>query len=453
MYAKYPVTSVLVDYAQTLRRRELKYTVEEFSDVFHHAKSWASNFLSNTLKDINAKDLWKLFLADYNCECLKQKKERIMELIADGIELHYLKPTATYDKMFGNKFPIEILKGEPYKVPSDLVNSGYKEESNELFSENNFSEEYRYVCVNFEDRYKIGNKQLGIIEKFIIKKIEKLMKPLSEFGLRTEYGLFAMYIMLKDVEVSTPLLERIKFICFDEDDRHPSRDSEWKHIYCNILNKNFTLKNVDYYQDENAVYFDNHKESMSEENLPTFNIRYDIEKMITTDRVCDDYFQLKLFDCVDGTVKLIDLFMILYYGNYIESKKKYPDEIFKKTCVELARYKIDSPFAKLKLIDIPEIDDNEIDTELFLLLKSINDFFRDKNKYDPTTDTYEIKEKYKDNKALMQFKANVGNCLEKFLNVVAIDFSFITKLSSSKEDELRKELEEVVNNFKKKNLK
>ena len=145
--------------------------------------------------------------------------------------------------------------------------------------------------------------------------------------------------------------------------------------------------------------------------------------------------------------------MILYYGNYIESKKKYPEEIFKKTCVELAHYNIETPFARLNLINIPAIDDNETDMELFLLMRSINEFFRDKNKYDHTNKRYEIKEKYKDNKSLMQFKDNIDNCLEKFLNVVAIVFSFITKLSSSKEDELRKELEEVVNNFKKKNLK
>ena len=81
-------------------------------------------------------------------------------------------------------------------------------------------------------------------------------------------------------------------------------------------------------------------------------------------------------------------------------------------------------------------------------MHKVNEFY-----IDPESKTFKIKEKYKDNKELMQFRDNIAACTERFINVISIDFSFINKLPMSKDKLLRDELDEVVKKFKKKNLR
>lgn len=451
MNAKYPITELLIKYVSIIQSQRLKYNIEEFSEIFDHVKSWGSNLLKNKMKDIAIEDLWKLFLVDYNYNLFIKKQTKMKELIEEAINSNHLKQT-TFETMFGKKVPFEILKGEACKVPNEFINIGHKEQCKDLFSEDKFLEIDRYICIEFENRYKLGKKQTEYIEDFIVKTIEELMKPLSDYGLRNEYWMFAMYLMNKNVSISNPLWERIKYICFDDEYVRQNTEFKWRHVF-SVLNENCSLKNQGYYSTPNVLYYDNPKEPMSDENLPSFNIRYDIEAMRTTGNEEDDYFELKLEDGVSGKIKLIDLFMIFYRGNYVMSKKKDNVELFKKTCIELVSYNIKVPFLKLNLFYVPDVGNKLLDIEFLKLMRAINNFYIDENNYDPKTDTYAIKEKYQNNQSLIFFKKNINACIERFIDVIAIDFSFIKKLPSSKDEKLRKELEEVVDNFRDNNLR
>ena len=110
---------------------------------------------------------------------------------------------------------------------------------------------------------------------------------------------------------------------------------------------------------------DNQKEAMSEENLPSFNIKYDINEMITTGNEEDDYFELKLEDATNSKIKFIDLFMIFHYGNYVQSTKKDASDIFRKTCTDLLSYGLDVPLSDLDLFLVPDVKKKELDKKRY----------------------------------------------------------------------------------------
>lgn len=451
MNAKYPVTEALSSYARDLRENKFNCTVEEFADAIRHVKSWASNLIKQQMKDISIEDLWKLFVAEYNYELFKQKKIRMDELIAEAIENHYVAEKTTVDIMFPKGVPVDVLKGKACPIPYEYQINNYKTECAGVFSEDKFPEEQRYVYVEFDKRYKLNKEQLHSIEELIATRVETIIRKYSKETLRNEYWLFALHLMFKEIEITPPIWEKIKFICFDEEYTRQNKEFKWRHIY-SLLNKNNSLKNPSYYSTPNALYFDNQKDSMSEENLPSFNIKYDINEMVTTGNEEDDYFESKLEDATNSKIKFIDLFMIFHYGNYVQSTKKDAGDIFRKTCIDLLSYGIEVPLADLDLFLVPKVEKKGNDIELLDLMVQITRFYRDLDSYNPKTQTYDIKEKYKDNKALMQFRDNIRACTERFINVISTDFSFLNKLPTTKDELLRKEIDEVVKKFKEKNL-
>ena len=453
MNAKYPVTKNLSDYAISLRKECLKYNLEDFSDIMGHtSKTWTYNLETRKLKEISIEDIWQLFLIKYNYNLFTEKKDQLEEFVEDAVRSGYVRKT-TFEKMFNKKIPTDIFKGQPLKVPEGYSKGGYGAECDVLFSEDKFPEEERYIFSVFERRYNLEKNQLATIEKFILNEIEEIKKDRGE-SLKYDYWLYAMELIVRDVEIKPTLWERIKFICFDDEYMRKNTDFKWRHIY-SILNENCSLTNANYYTTPNVVYFDNQKQPMSDENLPSFNIRYDTEQMRTTGEDDTDYFELKLEDGVGGKIKFIDLFMILHRKNYIESTNKDKQIIFRKTCIELIDYlKVEEiPFLKLNLFPVPMIEDKPMDIGILELLHKVNEFYIDPDAYDNETKTYKIKEKYKDNKELMQFRDNLRASTERFINVISIDFTFIKQLPQSKDKLLRDELDEVVKNFKKKNLR
>lgn len=451
MNAKYPLTEILSSYVKGLREHKINCTVEEFGVIIHRAKSWCSNLLRNKMKDISFEDLWFIFLADYNYRKFIKKKQRMIELIEEGFNSHYLKKK-DFDEIFGGKIPPEIFKGNCCIIPEDAIIKGYKEECGALLSEDKFPEDDRYIFISFEDRYKLEKNQWEQFEAFIIETLDEIIKGHTAYGLRNEYWLFAMYLMFKEVDkLPKPLWERIKFICFNDEYMRQNTEFKWRHIY-SVLGENRSLRTPSYYTIRNVVYFDNPQEPMSSSNFPAFNVRYDIEKMKTTRNAEDDYFELKLEDGVSGKIKLLDLFMILHRGNYLSSVKKDNEQIFRETCVELAYYKIDTPFSHLDFLNIPVIEESPQDLEFFDFMKMIFEFEEDLKAITPDNKKHKLIEKYQDNQSIMQFKKNIMTGRERFLNVISFDFSFIENLPEIKDKELHQKLEEIVNDFKKKNL-
>lgn len=451
MNAKYPLTESLSSYARELRENKFNCTLEEFADAIGHVKSWASNLIKQQMKDVSIEDLWCLFVAEYNYELFNQKKTRMNELIEEAIENHYTVGKPTVDMMFPKGPPVEVLKGKTCLIPEDFIRKSYQSECKRIFSEDKFPEEQRYVSITFDKRYQLNKEQLHSIEELIVDRVEMIIKKYSKETLKNEYWLFALHLMFKEIEITPPIWEKIKFICFDEEYTRQNKEFKWRHIY-SLLNKNKSLKNLSFYSTANAIYFDNQKEAMSEENLPSFNIKYDISEMITTGNEEDDYFELKLEDATNSKIKFIDLFMIFHYGNYVQSTKKDASDIFRKTCTDLLSYGIEVPLADLDLFLVPKLEKKELDIELLDLMVQITRFYREPDSYNPKTHTYDIKEKYKDNQALMQFRDNICACTERFINVISTDFSFINKLPTTKDELLRKEIEDVVIKFKEKNL-
>ena len=85
-------------------------------------------------------------------------------------------------------------------------------------------------------------------------------------------------------------------------------------------------------------------------------------------------------------------------------------------------------------------------------MKMIFDFDEDLKAITPENEKYKLIEKYQNNQSIMQFKKNIMMGRERFLNVISFDFSFIENLPEIKDKELHRKLEEIVNDFKKKNL-
>ena len=450
MNAKYPLTKHLTDYIGALRSK-LKYNYEEFADLFNHSKTWAYNIANNNMIDIAIEDLWSILLAEYNYRLFLRKQARMKELLQEGISSQYVKPT-TLEKMFPKKVPIEIFKQGCCNVPSEFIKAGHTTECNSLFAEDRFPEEDKYICKTFDERHELSKLHKDLIEDFILGELKAIKAIYTVNALKNEYWLFAMELMFKNIHISNTLWERIKFICFDNEYLRQNTEFKWRHIY-SVLGENCSLTNKDYYSTANVIYFDNPKAPISEENLPSFNIRYDIDEMITTGNDEDDYFELKLEDGVRGKIKLIDIFMLLYRANYITSTTKDNQFLFRKTCMELLDYGIEMPFSEFNLFPVKKAVEKPIDLEF---IASITEFFKqyeDHDKFDTVTNTYELKDRYKNNKGLVQFRKNMlTKTAERFLDVISIDFSFIDKLPSSKDEVLHKELEDVVKEFKKKNL-
>lgn len=451
MNAKYPLTEVLSSYVKGLREHKINCTVEEFADIIGHTKSWGSNLLKNKMKDISLEDLWFIFRADYNYRMFIKRKQRMIELIEEGFNSHYLNKK-DFDEIFGGKVPAKTFKGNCCIIPEDYIIKGHKEVVGTMFSEDKFPEEDRYIFITFEDRYKLEKKQRERFEAFIIETLDEIIKTHTAYGLRNEYWLFAMYLMFKEIDkLPKPLWERIKYICFNDEYMRQNTEFKWRHIY-SVLGENRSLRTPSYYTIRNVVYFDNPQEPMSSSNFPAFNVRYDIEEMQTTRSDEDDYFELKLEDGVSGKIKLLDLFMILHRGNYHSSVKKDNEQIFRETCVELAYYKIDTPFSHLDFLNIPVIEEKTEDLKFFDFMKMIFDFDEDLKAITPENEKYKLIEKYQNNQSIMQFKKNIMTGRQRFLNVISFDFSFIENLPEIKDKELHQKLEEIVDDFKKKNL-
>ena len=451
MNAKYPITDKLTIYISNLREEKLKYSYEEFSELFGNSKTWAYNITKRKMQDIAIDDLWSIFLADYNYRLFIRKQARMKELLQDGINSKYVKET-TLVKMFPKKVPIEIFKQGCCNVPSDFIKAGHTTECNFLFAEDRFPEEDRYICIRFDEMYKLSKKQTELIENAIIEIIEEIKETYTGKALRNEYWLFAFELMFRNVNINETLWERIKYICFDDEYiRNNDKIYKWRYIY-SLLGKNSSLQNPGNYATSNVVYFDNPKEPISDENLPSFNIRYDFNEMISDDN--DNYFERKLDDCVKGKIKLIDLFMIFYRSNFMDSKSKDNKYVFRKTYTDLIEYGVETPFSKLDLSLATKIEEKPIDLELIYYITKFFEQYEDPDKYNPITKTYDLKDRYKNNKGLVQFRKNMlTKTAGRFLDVIAIDFSFINKLPSAKDKVLRKELEDVVKEFKKKNLR
>ena len=88
-----------------------------------------------------------------------------------------------------------------------------------------------------ERRYNLEKNQLATIEKFILNEIEEIKKDRGE-SLKYDYWLYAMELIVRDVEIKPTLWERIKFICFDDEYMRKNTDFKWRHIY-SILNEKY----------------------------------------------------------------------------------------------------------------------------------------------------------------------------------------------------------------------
>ena len=199
MIAKYPITKRLKEFALSIRSVKLNYGIEKFSSIIcNHVKSWGSNLFAeeSRTKDIVFEDLWALFMVAYNCEKFSNKKEKMSELINDGIDRGVIKKGMTFEKMFpGEKPPMEIFTVKQCFVPKKCAAVENSELYKNLFAEDLFPEEDAYVSVFYSDINQLTNLQLANVEKFIIDYIEGQFEELSSSGLKNEYWLFAFYLM------------------------------------------------------------------------------------------------------------------------------------------------------------------------------------------------------------------------------------------------------------------
>ena len=134
-------------------------------------------------------------------------------------------------------------------------------------------------------------------------------------------------------------------------------------------------------------------------------------------------------------MKFIDIYML--FAQSYRNAGKNEDEVFINTCYLLSTYNIFVPFKDTNIMKLWKEQDTHFGDETNFILE-IGKLFEEL-----TISERRI--------GLQKLKNNILTDPIKFCNTVAVDFSFISNISTAMCRQLCNELEETTNNFKKRN--
>jgi len=450
--ARYKVTNEMRKLFEYTRKKELYYSCEDFGLILERGTAWVFYFETGQKSNsISFELLRTFFLVKYNTELFFKKIELMDTLLKQAIENGKIKPGTTLKKMYGKKCedgvkrlspPIEIFLGAPANGIGQraIIKESYFCEKDKrdlsIFDEEKFPEDLRYVPLMtvYGEEKKVTYEQNKRIEEYMSSKTQELLKKCEKDNNWSEYWIYALYLMYNKTEITGLCSELIKKYYFDMD----GAKHTWRHVF-SVLQENEHIANKKKYEDENLIYFKNDKVEMSKDNLPIFYIKYNFDVMEKIKEGELDLYDIKREDAVNGRIKLSDLTM-LFFGYHLGLGKS-ENEAFRDTCRELYGCGIDFPFNKVCNIDLPrgpEMKFSGVATDLALKLKK---YFEELDR---------IEAKYEE--SLKIFRDNYTKLQTKYLNVIAMDFSEIDKLSLDKKSELRSELEKTLNAFLNRNV-
>lgn len=439
--ARYKLTESLSEYINAIREKTLGYTYDEFSEILNIEPSSGYYLCKHTRTQyITIEKLISIFAVKYNMHLFMLKSEKMLEIVEQAKKDGKIDKKMTLKDIFGTrssisetrnkllvKPPIEIFTEQKCPVRRDVFL--HRQYNPRLFDEELFPPELRYVLIpkpnDLENPSEKIKSDLIRIKSYIGEEMDLLMKQADKYDLKSEYWVISLYFMYKDITISTSCWEFIRK-CYNT--------NSWLNIF-KTLGKNANLKRAYTMEDEDIIYFRDRKENeITEDNLPVFYYKYksSLDDKIDFD---NDYYEPERENAVNGKMKLIHLFYIIY--NHYMNDGKTENEAFKETCFRLYADNVDSTFIKFDILNYPYVKSNmNLDSSAFKLYQHIQKFFDDNI----------IDEKEDD---LLIFKKNCEELGSRFFDVISIDFTFIKKLNTTLDEKLKHNLNRTTNEFKK----
>ena len=443
MYAKYKFTKYMAEQVSHLRKKILGYSHECFGDEILHSSQTTSYYLCDTIRreTISVDLIQEIYLIKYNAYLFVKKLPEMSRMLQLGIINGDIIPKTNLQKIYGTKnslsadfnpdqicIPKEIFLLQKCIVPKEYVNTvGKAHDSIEdvgqnIFSENNFAEELRYVPTKYN---LLSSSERIRFDDFFTKQIFDLLKKCNEEELRTEYWLYGMYLMHKNCDISEALQQYINRMYFDNENR-----IDWNAIF-RKLQKNEYIKRISQYECD-VVYFKDENTAITKDDFPLFVYKY---KSGFTDE-----YKEKIASANRRSIKLIDLFMTIY--NYNMSIGKSENAAFKLTCMKLHAYDVYIPFNNLRLDLYPLPDGLNMDVSS----KATIDFHNMLNEFFNETELDAEKDI-----DIINFNNNRTENWFHFMKTISFEFSFIKKLNNEMAAELRDELKKTAEEFKRVN--
>ena len=469
MQARYSPTIKLRNIAKDVEKQRLKCGVQFFSELMGRSKSWCCNFFNAAaeVKGVYPEDLKRLFTIEYNCVLFENKKEQMEDLLKNAINSNICAADASLDKIFKTiefrdehgsyhkryRVPQEIFSGEEIPIAGDIYAGTskrgtyiFKEEAfiqydKLLFSElkEKFSTEEivrlqskeisNYIkMVDFNEdgraipQFTDDNEEVERVENYISQRMSRILhkEPLS---CLSDYWLFATYYKYCRVTIPPTIQNILRKWYGTGKDKEINLD--------NLFNILQMEKDEIKKYDSGEIYFLNDVgKPISKNNLPIMYMKYDWK----SDRALKER---KIADAKKNKFSLIDLYMLIY--NKMLNNEYTKQESFVKTCSRLFYNGFEILFDRLDILYLPEDKSNSIDKKYMKFLDDFRKLFAQ----------YEDSES---NPELALFYKNFNPNQFMFLRTIAVDFSFIEKLSMYNVLELNEQISQLVDMYKKENL-
>ena len=469
MQARYSPTIKLRNIAKDVEKQRLKCGVQFFSELMGRSKSWCCNFFNAAaeVKGVYPEDLKRLFAIEYNCVLFENKKEQMKDLLENAINSNICVADASLDKIFkviefrderGSyhkryKVPQEIFTGEEIPIAGNVYANPnkrgpyiFKEEAfiqydkmlaselKEKFSTKEIlklqsKEISNYIkMVDFDEdgraipQFPTDNKDVERVENYIAQRMSRILRkePLS---CLSDYWLFATYYKYCKVTIPPAIQDILRKWYGSGKDNEINLD--------NLFNILQMEKDEMKKYDSGEIYFLNDtRKPISKNNLPIMYMKYDWKR----DRALKER---KIEDAHNYKFNLIDLYMLIY--NKMLNNEYTPRESFVKTCSRLFYNGFEILFDKLDILCLPMDKTNIVDDNYRKFLDGFRKLFAQ----------FEDSEQ---NPEFALFYKNFNPNQFKFLKTIAVDFSFIEKLSMYNVLELNEQISQLVDIYKKENL-
>lgn len=492
MYAKYKSENFFLGWVNDVRESMLGYSHTLFGEILDLADSGSYYLCRKTRGDYLRPDiLIRVFIAEYNFKLFIKKYDQMKKILEEAVDQGIIKPDVKLEDIYPQtrvsiklnfnqyqlKPPTSIFTEQICLIPEEFFvdEDLYREHKYKIFAEKKFDRSLRYLPMitdgKISELYVLDGERL---EEYISQRTDELIEECknSEHGnLQDVYWLYAMNMLYKEVHVSDTCFQHLLRL-------YPGfKKDGWGELFDNLA-KNDGLKSPHIYNDENAIYFKDSKNNpITKENLPIFYIKYNFDDLKRVDDIVTyekkiikknskkdldtvnvteettetaeekdieeikeviiptSYFKRKCIKAHQKRMKFIDVYML--FAQSYRNAGKNEDEVFINTCYLLSTYNIFVPFKDTNIMKLWKEQDTHFGDETNFILE-IGKLFEE----------LPISER---RIGLQMLKNNILTDPIKFCNTVAVDFSFISKISTAMCRQLCKELEETTNDFKKRN--
>ncbi len=418
MYAKYKITDTFRNYISKVRKNDLGYSYDEMEVLVEELRSgsWFHDVCSGTKTEtMSITDMKLFFLLEYNCYVFQIRINKLNELMNgdETITIPFKEKTKKIDRL--------VCEYEPPKSIFTEEDEGFPK----IFTEERMEGCPKYIsikkCTNTDESFE--TEEYLNFSKYIARRSKELLDTVGPANIGLEYGLFAMYLMYKDVSINTEIWEYIHNRYFDKNEGEFS----WREIYSKLSSKGYEPSERSF-TDRLSIYFKrntNEQIPISKTNLPIMYVNYKVKRN-------NKVYELRRERAVKGILRVIDLFMIIF-RDFLEQGYS-EDDSFTKTYIFLSEHNVEPPFIQTNIVNIPPKSNYN--------MRKMADFYKCLEEF------FEKNELTEDDRELKTFKTNLFGTNPNFLHAISVDFKFIKDIDYYTTTELRNRIEKTVEAFK-----